>query len=49
MPRARKLISGASFGADTLAILGKVFDEVGLQSPPTSAMIQSRSKTRGFD
>ena len=28
MPRARKLISDASFDADTLAILGKVFDEV---------------------
>ena len=28
MPRARKLISGASFESDTLAMLGEVFDEV---------------------
>jgi hypothetical protein len=28
MPRARKLISGASYEARTLTMLGKVFDEV---------------------
>jgi hypothetical protein len=48
MPKARKLISGASFDADTLVILGMVFDEVWASVAPDLVMIRARLKVREF-
>jgi len=50
MPRARKLISGASFDAGTLAMLGRIFDEVwASDAADSSSMIRVKSRVREYD